>query len=392
MPLRFITAGESHGPALTVIIEGVPAGLLLDVETLARDLARRQTGSGTGARLAEKMENDVPRILAGVMNGRTTGAPIALQLDNRDHANWKGRAVAPFTIPRPGHADLAAAVKYGFDDFRYALERASARETAPRVAAGAVCRALLETFGIRVGGYVAAIGGITAALDALSLEQRIDAARASATSCPDPDASARIDAAIRKAKGDGDTLGGLIEVVVLNPPPGLGSYVTWEERLESRLAAAVLGVQAIKGVEIGEAFANAARSGTQAQDPVFCEAGRITRASNRCGGIEGGISNGQPIVLRAAMKPISTTVTPQQSVNLADGGSAAVTVYERSDTCPVPRAVVVLESVVCFTIARVLLEKLGGDSIDEIRPRYEALRALNADTLRLSPETKVFWP
>lgn len=392
MALRFMTAGESHGPCLTTVLEGVPAGLAITEESLSRDLSRRQTGSGTGPRLAQGMENDIPRILGGVMNGRTTGSPIALQIVNRDHAHWQGRAVPAFTIPRPGHADLAAAIKYGFDDFRYALERASARETAARVAAGAVCRALLETFDIRVGGYVTAIGGITACLDDVSFEKRISHARATATSCPDPRASEAIDAAILRARQDGDTLGGVIEVVTLNCPPGLGSYATWEDRLDSRLAAAVMGVPAMKGFEIGDAFANAARSGTRAQDAIRCEAGCIIRGSNRCGGIEGGISTGQPILIRAAMKPIPTTITPQESVNLAANGAASATAYERSDTCPVPRAVVVLEAAVCFVIARVLLEKLGGDSLDEIRPRFEKLRSLDVATIRLSSEPKIFWP
>jgi chorismate synthase len=392
MPLRFITAGESHGPCLTVILEGVPAGLAITEESLSRDLSRRQTGSGTGPRLAQGMENDIPRILAGVMNGRTTGAPIALQIVNRDHAHWKGRAIPAFTIPRPGHADLSAAIKYGYDDFRYALERASARETAARVAAGAVCRALLDTFGIQVGGYVSSIGGITARLDDVSIEQRIVRSRVSASSCPDPVAAEAIEAAINRARQDGDTLGGVIEVAVLNPPAGLGSYATWEERLDSRLGAAVLGVPAMKGFEIGDAFANTARTGTTAQDAVHCEDGRIIRGSNRCGGIEGGISNGQPILIRAAMKPIPTTIAHQESVNLAANGVAAQTGYERSDTCPVPRAVVVIEAVTCFVIARALLEKLGGDSIDEIRPRFVTLRALAVDTLRLSSESKIFWP
>jgi chorismate synthase len=392
MALRFMTAGESHGPCLTTVLEGVPAGLAITEESLALDLSRRQTGSGTGPRLAQGLENDIPRILAGVMNGRTTGAPIALQIVNRDHAHWQGRAVPALTIPRPGHADLSAAIKYGFDDFRYALERASARETAARGAAGAVCRALLKTFDIRVGGYVTAIGGIPARLDDVSFEQRISRSRAAASSCPDPAAAEAIEAAIDRARQDGDTLGGVIEVVTLDCPPGLGSYATWEERLDSRLAAAVLGVPAMKGFEIGDAFANTARTGTTAQDAVRCEAGRIIRGSNRCGGIEGGISNGQPILIRAAMKPIPTTITHQESVNLAADGAAAQTVYERSDTCPVPRAVVVLEAVVCFVIARALLEKLGGDSLDEMRPRFEALRTLAVDTLRLSPEPKVFWP
>lgn len=391
MSLRFTTAGESHGPALTAILEGMPAGLAINEEELARDLSRRQSGSGTGIRLAHGMENDIPQILGGVMSGRTTGAPITLQLVNRDHANWKGRAVPAFTIPRPGHADLAAAVKYGFDDFRYALERASARETAARVAVGAVCRALLETFDIRVGGYVTAIGGIVANLEEMSLEDRLVGARAAATCCPDPTAAVAIDQAIDQAKEDGDTLGGIISVAVLNPPAGLGTYATWEKRLDSCLAAAVLGIPAMKGFEIGDAFATAASSGLRAQDAIRLEGTHIVRESNLNGGIEGGISNGQPILIRVAMKPIPTTLTPQSSVDLANN-VAAKTAYERSDCCPVPRAVAVVEAMVCFVIARALLDKLGGDSLDEIRPRFEALRALDADTLLLSPYPKIFWP
>lgn len=391
MALRYTTAGESHGPALTAILEGIPAGLPLAVEDLARDLARRQSGSGTGIRLARGIETDIPLILGGVMNGRTTGAPIALQVVNKDHANWQGRAVPAFTVPRPGHADLAAAVKYGYDDCRYALERASARETAARVAVGSVCRTLLGAFGIRVGGYVAAIGGIAAALDDLSLEARLDAAQQSAARCPDPGASAEIDAAIDAAKEAGDTLGGVIEAVVLGLPPGLGSYVTWHQRLDSRLAAAVMGIPAIKGFEIGEAFANATSSGTRVQDPIRFAGARVVRSSNRCGGLEGGISNGEPILIRAAMKPISSTLAPQPSVDLA-ANVESETVYERSDTCPVPRAVLVVEAAVCIVIAGALLEKLGGDSIEEMRPRFEALRALDVDTLRFSSAPKIFWP
>ncbi len=391
MAFSFITAGESHGPALTAILEGIPAGLPLAEEDLARDLARRQSGSGTGARLARGGENDLPRILGGVMNGRTTGAPIALQIVNHDHANWQGRAVPAFTVPRPGHADLAAAVKYGYDDFRYALERASARETAARVAVGGVCRALLGVFGVRVGGYVAAIGGIAATLDDLPLADRIDAAGQSAARCPDPGAAAAIDAAIAEAREAGDTLGGVIEAAVLDPPPGLGSHVTWRQRLDSRLAAAVMGIPAIKGFEIGEAFANASSSGTRVQDPIRFAGERVVRPSNRCGGIEGGISNGEPILIRAAMKPIPTTLAPQPSVDLA-ANAEAETVYERSDTCPVPRAVPVVEAALCIVLAEALLEKLGGDSIDEMRPRFAALRTLDTDALRLSPDPKIFWP
>ncbi len=389
MPLRFLTAGESHGPALTALLDGLPAGLAVDAGWIDRDLARRQRGYGAGPRM--KLENDRVRILGGVMEGRTTGAPLALQVENSDHARWKGKAVPPFTTPRPGHADLAGALKYGYSDLRPALERASARETAARVAVGAVCRALLAEFGIQVGGYVSAIGAVNAELAAMPYSERIARALESDVSCPDQAAAARMQAAIREIMQARDTLGGVIEVVALNLPAGLGSYAQWDRRLEARLGAAILSVQAIKGVEFGPAFENARLPGTRAHDPIRLQDGELVRPSERSGGLEGGVTTGQPLVLRAAMKPIATTLTPQPTVDLADGAETP-TQYERSDFCPVPRAVVILEAMTAFILADALLEKLGGDSLEEMRPRFTALRRARPEDLPMDGLPHTYWP
>ena len=305
MSLRLLTAGESHGPALTAILDGIPAGLTLDASTIDRELARRQHGYGAGPRM--KIEKDSVQILAGVMNGLTTGAPIALQVVNADHANWKGKAIKQMTNPRPGHADLTGAMKYGYRDLRPALERSSARETASRVAAGAVCKHLLEEFGIHIGGYVIAIGSVSANMEAMPYQQRFLNAEASDVRCPDPKAAEKMRAEIEEIIRLKDTLGGIVEVVALNVPPGLGSYVQWDRRLDVRLGAAALSVQAMKGVEIGDAFDNARLTGTQAHDAIKLAVEltggkrrtRLVRPTNRAGGIEGGISNGEPIILRA---------------------------------------------------------------------------------------------
>jgi len=379
--LRFLTAGESHGPALTGILEGMPAGLPLTPDDINRDLARRQQGYGAGGRM--QIERDQARITGGVMNGRTTGGPIALVIENRDWKNWAERDIPPMNTPRPGHADLTGALKYGYRDLRLALERASARETAMRVAIGAIARRLLAEFGITVGGYVIAIGAETAHFtdDPPDYPARFAAALASDVSCPDPEAAERMRAAIRQAKVDKDTLGGIIEIVALDVPPGLGSHVHYDRRLTGRLAGAVCSVPSIKGVEIGPAFENARRPGTQVHDRLTLdEEGRIRRASNRSGGLEGGITTGEPLIVRAAMKPISTTLTPLESVNLATG-TPAHTEYERSDFCATPRAVVILEAMVALVLADELLRKLGGDSLDEMRPRFAALRQARLDDL-----------
>lgn len=390
MPLRYLTAGESHGPALTAILEGLPAGLPLNEDLIAVDLTRRQTGAGSGDRMA--IEKDRALILAGVMEGVTTGAPVALQIVNRDHANWKSKAVPAYTTPRPGHADLAAAVKYGYDDVRPSLERSSARETAARVAVGAVCRAFLNAFGVTVGGYVSTLGEHAARLDGLSFAERVSRARTSEVQCPDPEAAAQMASAIEKARAAGETLGGILEAVVTGLPAGLGSHVNGDRRLDARLAQAVMSMNAVKGVEIGDAFANARRFGTQAHDAIQAEPdGRVTRRSNLCGGIEGGISNGEPVWLRAAMKPIPTTRKGQDTVDLATG-KASLTYYERSDVCPVPRAVIVLESIVAHVVADALIEKLGGDSLAEMKPRLDALRRATLGDIRMTGQPHVFWP
>ncbi|MDD4101897.1 MAG: chorismate synthase [Kiritimatiellae bacterium] len=389
MSLRYLTAGESHGPALTAILEGLPAGLALDETIIAADLARRQTAAGAGGRMA--IEKDRAAILAGVMEGQTTGAPLAVQITNLDHANWKGREVPAYTIPRPGHADLAAAIKYGYDDIRPSLERASARETAARVAVGAACRALLSNFGIRVGGYVVAVGGKTASLSGIGFEDRIARARESAVQCPDPAAAQEIELLIEAARAEGQTLGGIIEIAAQGVPPGLGSHVNWDRRLDARLAQAVLGVPAMKGVEIGDAFNNTAVQGTRAHDAIYPGQHGLERRGNACGGIEGGISNGNTVWLRAAMKPIPTTLQGQESVDLATG-LASHSRYERSDVCPVPRAVIVLEAVVAIVLADALIEKLGGDSIAEMTPRFATLKRATFEGARMSGKPHLFWP
>ena len=389
MPLRFLTAGESHGPALTAILEGLPAGLPLLAEAIDRDLARRQQGYGAGPRM--KIEQDKVRILGGVMAGLTTGAPLAFLIENRDHAKWRGRPVAPMTAPRPGHADLTGALKYGYRDLRPALERASARETAARVAVGAVCRLFLAEFGVQVSGYVASIGEVEAKVEDMPLAERIARARQSDVQCPDEGAAEAMHARIRQAMEERDTLGGVIEVFALGLPPGLGSHVHWDRKLEARLGAAVLSIQAIKGVEIGPAFENARRPGTQVQDPIRLEGESLTRPAMRSGGLEGGITTGQPLWLRAAMKPIATTLTPQPTVELSQGVETP-TQYERSDFCPVPRAVVIVEAMVAFALADALLEKLGGDSLDEMRPRFAALRQARLADLPMDGEEHIWWP
>jgi len=376
--LRFLTAGESHGPSLTAILEGMPAGLPISSAEIDHDLARRQQGYGSGGRM--KIERDHARITAGVMDGKTTGGPIALIVENLDYPKWRDRDIEPMTIPRPGHADLTGTVKYGYRELRLALERASARETTMRVAVGAVCRALLREFNIVVGGYVLSIGdvsvsGHTSVLEAAVYRERFARAEASDVRCYDPHAAEQMRALIRQTMEARDTLGGVIEVVALGVPPGLGSHVHWDRRLSGRLAQAVMSIHAVKGVEIGDGFAEARLPGTLAQDQLYLDGDAIRQRTNRAGGLEGGISNGAPIVIRAALKPIATTLNPLDSVDLSTG-QAVKTKYERSDFCQVPRAVPIVEAMVCFALADALIEKLGGDSLEEMRPRFASLRRL----------------
>jgi chorismate synthase len=403
--LRFLTAGESHGPCLTAVVEGLPAGLVVDLEAINRDLARRQGGYGRGGRM--QIERDQVEILGGVIAGQTTGAPVALRIANRDWANWRDRWAAGdlprLTVPRPGHADYAGMVKYGLEDARPVLERASARETAARVAVGALAKLLLAEFGVAVGSYVTEIGGTVAHVPDLPPEELWPLAEASDVRCPDEEAAGRMRAAIDAARQAGDSLGGVFFVVATGVPVGLGSHVHWDRRLDARLAAAVISIPAIKGVEIGPAFENARRPGTQVHDEfervsesasqrmsesANQQVGKsanqqagvsqtavpglvwVARTSNRAGGIEGGMSNGQPILVRAAMKPIPTTVTPLRSVNLATGEPAA-TQYQRSDVCAVPAASVVGEAMVAWVLAGALAEKSGGDSLEEMQKQAQ---------------------
>lgn len=386
--LRFLTAGESHGPAVTAILEGMPAGLPLSTADINPDLARRQQGYGTGGRM--KIEKDQVQIVGGVMNGQTIGAPIALQVTNLDHVKWQGKAVEPMTAPRPGHADLTGAIKYGYDDLRYSLERASARETTARVAVAAICRKLLVELGITIGSYVVQIGEVVANVDDIPIPERFARADESDVRCPDPVAAQAMRARIRRVMGEKDTLGGVYEVVALGIPPGLGSHVHWDRKIEARLAAALMSIHANKGVEIGPAFENARKTGTQVHDEIFIEGERLVRRTNRAGGTEGGVTTGQPLVVRAAMKPISTTLTPLQSVDLASG-EPSPTKYERSDFCSVPRSAVVGEAMMAFVLADALIEKLGGDSVAEMKPRCAQLRRNVLGDVRMRGKPTVFW-
>ena len=372
MPIRFFTAGESHGPGLTAILEGMPAGLPLSGEDINIDLRRRQKGYGSGGRM--QIEKDGIVISSGVMNGKTTGAPIALHVQNRDFKSWKERDITPVTTPRPGHADLTGALKYGYRELRLSLERASARETTMRVAIGAICKRYLKEFGISVAGYVSQLGDVRADLSAMSLEERIAHSEDNDVRCPDADAAERMHKAIHQIKVDKDTLGGVFEVVAQGVPPGLGSHVHYDRKLDSKLVGAMVSIQAMKGAEIGSAFENAGKRGSQVHDEIIADdAGNLARRTNRAGGLEGGISTGMPIVVRVAMKPISTMLRGADSVDLATG-EANPTVYERSDFCALPRAVPVGEAMMAIVLAEALLEKLGGDSIEEMKPRFAALR------------------
>ncbi len=388
--LRFLTAGESHGPSLTAILDGMPAGLSITHEIINKELARRQQGYGSGGRM--KIEKDTVQILGGVMAGETTGAPIALLVQNDDHVKWKGMAIEPMTAPRPGHADLTGAVKYGYKDLRPALERASARETTMRVATGAICKFFLAQFGILIGGYVSSIGEVQTDFGEMPFEERFARAEESDVRCPIESSALKMRNEIEKTIHGKNTLGGLLEIVALNLPIGLGSFVQWDKRLEAKLAMAVMSVQAIKGVEIGDAFENAKLPGTRAHDPINLQPStfNIQRPSNRAGGIEGGVSNGQPIIIRAAMKPIATTLLPQPTVDLALGKESP-TKYERSDFCPVPRAVPILEAMVAFVLADALIEKLGGDSLNEMKPRFESLRKATLEDLQMDNTSHIFW-
>lgn len=376
---RYLTAGESHGPQLNAIIEGLPAGICLSAEALNRDLERRQQGYGRGGRM--KIEKDTVELLSGVRWGETIGSPVTLSVKNRDWENWR-QQMSPLsgdrddssavTHPRPGHADLAGVLKYNHTDARNVLERSSARETAVRVAVGGVAKAFLAEFGIRVGGYVTEVGGVVATIPDEPLDLLWQRAASSEMFCCDPLAETEMKRAIDIAKAEGDTLGGVVEVQLLGTPPGLGSHVQWDRKLDARLSMALMSIQAIKGVEIGIGFDAARLPGSKLHDEIYYDGG-YRRYSNNAGGIEGGMSNGEPILVRAAMKPIPTLYKPLRSIDIRTHEPFVATV-ERSDTCAVPAALVVAEAVVAIEIANAMLEKFGGDSVVEIRRNIDGYR------------------
>jgi chorismate synthase len=384
---RFTTAGESHGPALAAVVEGLPAGLPILVDEIDRELRRRQGGYGRGGRM--RIEIDRAEILSGVRHGETLGSPVTLLVRNRDWANWTepmspspvesvddDEAMRRVFFPRPGHADLVGALKYDRTDARDILERASARETTMRVAAGALAKRLLAELGITVGSHVVSIGGIVASVPADLPAELNAAADPSPVRCLDPEAEGRMIDAIDAAKRDGDTLGGVVEVVAHGVPAGLGSHVSWDRKLDGRLAQALMSIQAIKGVEIGLGFGAALRPGSGVHDAITLDTavprgGGFGRVGNHAGGLEGGITTGQPLVARAAMKPISTLMTPLGTVDLRTG-EAAEAVRERSDVCAVPAAGVVAEAMMAIVLAGAVLEKFGGDSMTELRRGFDA--------------------
>ena len=374
--LRFLTAGESHGPGLTGIVDGLPAGLTIDSAAINEDLRRRQGGYGRGGR--QRIEQDQAEFVGGVFGGQTIGAPVAIRVENKDWPNWKDKVVAPWYVPRPGHADYAGRIKYELEDMRLVAERASARETAMRVAVGGLAKLLLREFGIRVGSFVVEIGGVAMPMpDGVPLEELFNRAEESDVRCPDPAWSEQMHARIRETMSRRDTVGGIFVVAATGVPIGLGSHVHWDRKLDGRLASALMSIHAIKGVEIGTAFDNARKFGTEVHDQiVLSENGKeggtqYARLSNRAGGLEGGMTNGQPVILRAAMKPISTTLTPLRSVNMQTGEESA-TNYTRSDICAVPAASVVGEAMVAWVLAEALQEKYGGDSVGEMKRHFQS--------------------
>jgi len=386
--LRWLTAGESHGPALVAILEGLPAGVTVSTPVIDVDLARRRLGVGRGARM--KFEQDVVRILGGVRHGSTMGGPVAIEVGNSEWPKWEtvmspdpvdpgeldGVARnAPLTRPRPGHADLVGMQKYGFDDARPVLERASARETAARVALGAVAKAfLLQSVGASVLSHVTELGTVRAADGRVPGPEDLAAIDADPARCLDPASSAAMQAEVEAARKDGDTLGGVVEVVVHGLPPGLGSHVHWDRRLDARLAAALMGIQAIKGVEVGDGFELARTRGSLAQDEIVQGEHGLERVTGRSGGTEGGMSTGEVLRVRAAMKPISTIPRALRTVDVATGEPAQA-INQRSDVCAVPAAGVVAEAMVALVLADAVLEKFGGDSVQETARNAAAYRA-----------------
>lgn len=372
--IRYLTAGESHGKALIAIVEGFPSGLKLNQEDIDAELSRRQSGYGRGKRM--EIEKDKARVLSGIRGGKTTGAPIAISIENKDWESWK-EDMAPFTpfegervtAPRPGHADLPGAIKYGEVDLRNISERASARETAARTAVGALAKALLKEFGISVLSHVISIGKVKASSVKVTPEKIIEAQKRALLFCIDRHAEELMIKEIERVASAGDSLGGVFEIIVRGVPVGLGSYTHWDHRLDGSLSQAVMSIQAIKGVEIGLGFEAARREGSEMHDEIFYNKGGFYRKTNNAGGIEGGITNGEWIVIRAAMKPIPTLQTPLKTVDIITKKAVAAA-KERSDTCAVPAASVVGEAVVAIEIAGAMRDKFGGDTLDEMKSNY----------------------
>ena len=380
MALRFTTAGESHGPGLTAVVEGLPAGLELRPEDIDRDLARRQLGHGRGGRM--KIERDRAEVTSGVRHGRTLGSPIALRVENRDYANWEERMnpwpveadVPEVHLPRPGHADLAGVQKYGFTDVRNVLERASARETAARVACGALAKTFLRGFGVTVLSHVTQIGSVVAPLPDALTPDSFAAVDESPVRCLDDEASAAMVEEINRARKANESLGGVYEVIAFGVVPGLGSHVAWDERIDGRLAQAIMSIQAMKGVGVGDGFELAGRVGSKAHDEIFWSESRgFYRETNRAGGIEGGMTTGDPVVVRGAMKPLPTLTKPLRSVDLATKEPAQA-LRERTDSCTVPAAGVVGEAMVALVLADECIRKFGGDHVDDALAAAAAYR------------------
>ncbi|MCX8060264.1 MAG: chorismate synthase [Aquificaceae bacterium] len=377
MPIRFLTAGESHGRGLLCILEGIPANLELSSKHINAELQRRQKGYGRGGRM--KIESDRVEFLSGLRFGKTLGSPIAMAVWNKDWENWQEKMacegepsekVVPFTRPRPGHADLAGGIKYNQRDLRNVLERASARETVARVAAGAVCKRLLEEFGIKIGSYVVSIGKLTPPVEEPDLLRRHQLAELSEVRFPDPSKDEQFKELIDRAREEGESLGGVFEVFALGVPPGLGSHIQWDRRIDGRIAQAMMSIQAIKGVEIGGGFQLASMFGSEVHDEIGRSEEGYFRHTNRLGGTEGGITNGMPLVVRCAMKPIPTLTKALKSVDIKTREEVRAG-KERSDVVAVPAASVVGEAMLALVLADALLEKLGGDFMEEIKERFE---------------------
>jgi chorismate synthase len=377
--LRYLTAGESHGPLLTAIIDGIPSGLDISVEPINRDLKRRQSGYGRGGRM--KIESDVVEITSGIRFGKTLGSPITILVRNRDWVNWQDKMaieplpddkqINPITQPRPGHADLAGVIKFGHTDIRNVLERSSARETAARVAVGGIVKILLAEFDIQIASQVTSIGNIKCAVDISkwSIEKITQISESTSLRCVSVETNQQMQQEIDQAKENNDTLGGIFEILVDGLPIGLGSYIQWDTRLDGKLAQAIMCIPAIKGVEFGAGFQVASLPGSKVHDAIFYEHGKFIRHTNNAGGLEGGMTNGERLVIRAAMKPISTLMHPLPSVDLASKQATLATV-ERSDICAVPAAAVVGEAMVAIELCKAMQEKFGGDSLDEMKRNY----------------------